>query len=220
MKLEALKEIENKYNFKYPEIYRKLSEDNMLNWGEVCSSWFENEYPKLKNNPPLLLYYWDFDIISSSKEIIDNIDFYSDEECYLEIKKEYYYKFIPFGKTGGGDLYCFFLDEDNKIKHIVLLLHDDDDAEILANIFQEFIFRFLLMSVIELDKDTLIMEGNLNENCNNLFKTHKKYLTDKQNSIIQNIYKRTSIPKLDDKELNNILKENGFENNTINCYEF
>lgn len=50
-----LNDIEIKYNFGYPEIYKQLEEDGMLDVGEYGSDWYSTFFPKLKDNPTFLL---------------------------------------------------------------------------------------------------------------------------------------------------------------------
>ena len=69
--MNPLQHIEQTYNFQYPKLYHQLYENGMLNMGakypyhSYCpieykngdrlpnKEWLEQEYPKLKENPPL-----------------------------------------------------------------------------------------------------------------------------------------------------------------------
>ncbi len=218
MNLENLRFIEDKYNFKYSKIYKKLVEDNMLDWGQFGANWSKIEYPKLKDKPPLLLYGSDFEIISFDR-IMEEIDCFSDEDDYRQTKKQFYNKFIPFGQTGAGDLYCFYLNEQNEIESIILVWHDCNEVNILADNLQNFIFRQLLQCVIDPYEDSLIMNGNFKENINKQLATHKRYLNNQQIEIIEEIYNRNAKNLLDHVEFNKILKANGF-NVTDNSFEY
>jgi len=221
MKIENLKEIEQAYDFLYPTTYYNLLKDNMLDWGLPQSDWHITEFPKLKKNPPLLLFGNDFEIISF-KEIIEEIESFSDEDDYRETKKEFYNRFIPFGKTGAGDLYCFYLNEEKQISSIVLVWHDANEVNILANNLQDFIFRQLLECVTEPYEEGLIMNGNFKENVTNQLSSHKEYLKNQQIEILSEIYDRdlfiydVSLPNgnsikakglITDVELSNVLLE-------------
>ena len=55
----------------------------MLNWGQFGPRWYELEYPKLKDNPPLLLEgRMDFEILELS-EISEEIEFLHGAEKFL-----------------------------------------------------------------------------------------------------------------------------------------
>ena len=58
-----IKKLEEKYQFKYPEIYVNLWNDGMLDWFKgwdepytPSRNWFTEVYPTIKENPPLLLH--------------------------------------------------------------------------------------------------------------------------------------------------------------------
>ena len=73
--MNLLQQIEQTYNFQYPKLYHQLYEDGMLNWGQFGARWLELEYPKIKDNPPLLLEgRMDFEILELS-EISEEIEF-------------------------------------------------------------------------------------------------------------------------------------------------
>lgn len=191
-KVMNLTELEKKYNIQYPEIYRRLAENNMLDWGESGSSWFHTTFPKLKENPPLLLFGADIEIWNDPKLVETSIDEMSDEEDYRDIHPDY--KFIPFAQNGAGDLYAFQFDlHNNGEVPVTFIPHDSQEAEILAGNFQDFIFRQLLESVTEIDENTIFYEEDKNDLKQNLFnqlKTHEPYLTAHQLEILNTIYER------------------------------
>ncbi len=190
----------------------------MLNWGKACSDWFKTEYPKLNENPPFLLYGTDFEIISFER-IIEEIESFSDEDDYRQTKKEFYNKFIPFGMTGGGDLYCFYLNDKNSIESIVVVYHDDNEVEILSDNLENFMFRNLLECVIDPFEDSLIMNGDFKVNITRQLLSHQKYLNNDQLKIISEIYNRDTQPLLKYEEFNQILENWNF-NISNNTFEY
>ncbi len=219
MNLDNLKYIENKYNFKYPKIYKNLLNDGMLNWGDTCSDWIYSQYPKLKDKPPFLLYGVDFELITNYEEIIEEIESLSDVDDYRQTKEEFYNKFIPFGRTYGGDLYCFYLDGNNEVQNIVVIWCDVNEAEILAKNLEGYIFRNLLECIIDPYEESLIMNGNFKENIWKQFSTHKNYLSENQVNVIKEIYERDGDKLLTYKEFNEILKQFGFDK-VIGSFEY
>ncbi|SDI27854.1 SMI1/KNR4 family protein [Chryseobacterium jejuense] len=187
-----LTELEQKYTIQYPEVYRQLAENNMLDWGVSGSNWYHDTFPKLKANPPLLLFGYDIEIWNDQELVETSIDEMSDEEDYRNIHPDY--QFIPFAQNGAGDLYAFQFDlQNNGEVPVVFIPHDDEEAEILAGNFQDFIFRQLLESVTEIDEDSMFYEEeeeNLKQNLFNQLKTHEPYLTAKQIEILNTIYQR------------------------------
>lgn len=184
-------EIENKYNFKYPELYKKLERDGMLNVGSYGPIWHSTVFPTLKENPTLLLYTNDFELLNvqAANEAIEEL---TDPEDYLQIKPEF--KFIPFGQSGGGDHYCFFLNEQKGDEiPVVFVWHDSNEATYLARNLQEYIFRMLLTDMSDQDIYNNVTDEEFKTNLKSILKTHTKYLTEKQSEILQNIFSREII---------------------------
>ena len=187
--MNPLQEIEQTYSFQYPKLYHQLYEDGMLNWGEFGARWLELEYPKIKDNPPLLLEgRMDFEILELS-EISEEIEFLHGAESFYNIKPEYL--FIPFGKNGAGDFYCLFYNKEKTTTEpwVVLFAHDDNIAEILADNFQNFIFYALLECVLYMD-ELLADDDPFYTEITNMLRTHRPYLNEEQAKIVEDIYKR------------------------------
>lgn len=186
--MNLLEDIENKFGFKYPELYKLLYQENFLNWGAPCSNWYQDVYPKVKDNPPFLLYAKDFEILDFDR-IVEKIEGITNPEDYR--KTNPIYKFIPFAMNGAGDLYCFLYTEAFKNDvPVVFVWHDAKDADVKSKSLQDFIFRELLETVVDVWKESLVMNGDFKENTANLLKTHKKYLSENRQKIIEEIYGR------------------------------
>lgn len=189
--MSILQTIEQKFGFQYPTMYRQLFENGMLNWGKMGSNWYLEVFPKIKENPPLGLFFDDFEIVDFER-IIEEIESFYDSEQIWDINPDFL--FVPFAQNGAGDWYCFFYDQNNPPKQpdipIVLLWHDSDKAQILAKNLQDFIFRSLIESVVDIFDEGLIYSGDFYENIANFFKTHSLYLSENQNIIIKNIFER------------------------------
>lgn len=186
--MNQLEQIEQKFNFKYPELYKQLHVDGMLNWGEFGPNWHAVYWNKLKNNPPLLLFGDDFELLDFNR-VIEEIEAFKDPEDYRATKPEF--QFIPFGQTGGGDLYVFQFDKQSGDNiPVTLVSHDSDEAIVLTKNLQDFIFLQLLEAVTDIDKYSRIAEEDLGANCANILKSHKPYLTESQVKKLTEVYSR------------------------------
>ncbi|HFK5528310.1 TPA: SMI1/KNR4 family protein [Elizabethkingia anophelis] len=187
--MDTLEDLEKEFNFTYPELYKQLYADKMLDWGSDGNGWYTNIFPKLKENPPLLLFGCDIEIWDP---IVyrDGIREMINHEIY-DINPKY--RMVPFAKNGAGDMFVFQLDmEDNGEIPITFFGHDSD-AEILAKNLQDFIFRQLLESLTEIDEYSMFYEDSeekIKQNLHNQLKTHRKYLKHEQVEILENFYKR------------------------------
>jgi len=194
MKIE---EIESKYKYEFPQIFKKLWNDGMLDWmnghnGEFSlnESWANTIYPLIKENPPLLLHSGGFDFEMLRAD--EMLDFKFDE--FWDIEK---YEFIPFAKTEEGDVYAFcrhiITNGDNAVVHI---WNDMNETEVIAKNFEDFIFRKMLEAIFDVDKDDLKgdykqdgFEGYLTDISNDL-KTIAPYLNVAYSNILTELYGR------------------------------
>ena len=154
--MTTLANIETKHNYTFPILFRKLWEDEMLNWMrgfafplEKGKTWAEDVYPTLKDNPPVLLNTGgsDFELLTADE--MQNFKF---PELW-DIEKHH---FIPFAKTAEGNIYAFYKNIDIDGENPVVLIWDDmDETEIIAKNFEDFIFRKMLECTDDIDKEDL-----------------------------------------------------------------
>ena len=183
-----LEQIEQQFNFKYPELYKILYKNGMLDWGESGPNWYATCWEKFKHNPPLLLFGNDFELLDFNR-IIEEMEAFKDPEDYRATKSEF--QFVPFAMTGGGNLYVFQFDKQfGDDVPITLVPHDCEEATILAKNLQDFIFRELLACVVEIGEYSKAADGDLKANLFNMLRTHKPYLSLQQITKIEEIYNR------------------------------
>ena len=153
--MTALEQLETKHKTSFPILFKKLLEDEMLNWMrgfelplEEGKTWADDVYPTLKENPPLLLHSGgsDFELLTA-KEILK---FEFPEEWDTEE-----HHFIPFAKTAEGNTYAFYKNVEIEGENPIVLIWEDDEAEYIAKNFEDFIFRKMLESSDDIDKDDL-----------------------------------------------------------------
>ncbi|GHS89199.1 hypothetical protein FACS189487_08970 [Campylobacterota bacterium] len=192
--MDELEQIEQKFGFKYPDIYRNLYQDGMLDWFRGWNekwtkerNWGTEVYPTLLDNPPLLLFGTYFELLDFNG-IAEAIMELKDPDDYRQIKPEF--MFVPFAQTGAGDLYVFQFDRQNGDDIPITLVYHDDNAVILAKNLQDFIFRMLLESVLSLNDYSKIDKGDFTANRANILKSHRSYLSEKQVDILSGIYAR------------------------------
>lgn len=187
----TLLDVEIKHGFTYPIIYKELSQNGMLAIGEYGPNWYTTVYPKLKENPTLLLHSCDFELLNT-KDANEAIEELTDPEDYRQIKNEF--KFIPFGQSGAGDHYCFFLNEENNgDMPVVFVWHDANEVNYLAKNLRDFIFRMLLVDMSDQDVYNNVTDGEFKDNLSRVLITHEKYLTDQQNDVLRNVFSREII---------------------------
>ena len=195
-----IEELEKKYKFKYPSLFKQLWEDGMIDWldghsGEFKEneSWENTIYPKIKENPPLLLHTGGFDFeMLAPKEMLN----WKFDEMW-DIEKHH---FIPFAKTDEGNVYAFYkgIKTDGEYA-IVYIWNDMNETEVLAKNFEDFIFRKMLESAYDIDKDDLRADykddgfKGYQRDIQRDLVTIKPYLNEEYFSILEEIFHREDI---------------------------
>jgi len=153
-KMNQLEKIEQRFGFIYPELYKRLYENGMLDWGEFGPDWYATNWGKLKSDPPLLLFSLDIELLSlneggSGMSVIERTEELRDPNSCLAAAPRF--QFVPFAATGGGDVYAFQFDKQNgEDVPVTFVPHDEDNATVLAKNLQDFIFRQMLECVLVL----------------------------------------------------------------------
>ena len=184
----TLSEIERQHGFAYPSLYRQLERDGMLDVGEYGPDWYKLVYPTLKDKPTLLLHADDFELLNI-KAVADAAETLLDPHDYRQIDPAL--RFIPFAQTGAGDHYCFFAsgEQDGELP-IVLLWHDQNEAQYVARNLQDFLFHMLLNSMADQDTYNEVSDEEFREQLTNTLGTHARYLTARQAEVLQTLLAR------------------------------
>ena len=192
-----LDNIEKKYDFTFPKLFKTLWSDGMLDWmnGRTTpfnsdENWAKTIYPLIKDKPPLLLHSGGFDFEMLRAEEI--LDFQFDELWDIEE-----HEFIPFAKTDESNVYAFYKNlKVDKEYAIVYIWNDMNETEIIAKSFEDFIFRKMLEAVFDIDKDDLqadykksSFEGYKVDLLNDL-KSIKPYINETYADILTDVYNR------------------------------
>lgn len=189
MELSYLESLEKKYNFQYPEMYKQLCKDGMLDTGEFGTGWVDRNYDRIKDHPIFLIWSSDVEMIEEF-ELDQYINDIKDPDIWC-IKPEF--QLIPFAQNGGGDWYCFYYSEQQgEDVPVVMIYHDDNTFVILSKNLQDFIFRNLLETVSDyyLSASEKSDIGKVVWDLRSMFESHKKYLTDRQLELLQEIYSK------------------------------
>jgi hypothetical protein len=187
----TLAEMEQQHGFSYPPLYRQLERDGMLAVGEYGPDWYRLVFPTLKDRPTLLLHADDFELLSIQAAAAA-VETLQDADDYRKIDPAF--QFIPFAQTGAGDHYCFFASGqyDGEMP-IVLLWHDQNEAQYLAKNLQDFLFHMLLKSMAEQDTYNDVGDEEFKDQLAKTLGTHARYLTARQAEVLQALLARDII---------------------------
>ena len=197
-----LAKLESKYKYKYSKFFKKLWDDGMIDWMDKRTTefapgetWENTIYPKIKENPKVLLHTggFDFEMLTYN----DMLNFKFDE--FWDIDK---HTFIPFAKTEEGIVFAFY----NNIKTdgesaVVCIWNDMNETEVLAKNFEDFIFRKMIEAVYDIDNDELLgdyKEGGFEAyraDILNDLKSISPYLKQEYVDILTDIYNKEHVVK-------------------------
>ena len=200
----TLEEIEKRYNYTFPPLYRKLWNEDMLNWMRGFESpltddlnWANDVYPTLTERPPLLLHSGgpDFELMTPEQMMTFEYPQSWDTDTH---------HFIPFSRTSEGEYYAFYKNIETSGENPVVLIWDDmNETEIVAKNFEDFIFRKMLEASYDVDKEDLEAdygkEKRMEHYREDLLKdlqSIRPYLNEQYVTILENIYNAEIIETL------------------------
>ncbi|MDN2712356.1 SMI1/KNR4 family protein [Janthinobacterium sp. SUN118] len=187
----TLSQIEDSHGFSYPPLYKRLAQDGMLEVGEYGPDWYRLVFPTLKEHPTLLLHADDFELLNV-KGVAEAMEELADAGDYRQIDPAF--QFIPFAQTGAGDHYCFFASrqQDGEMP-IVLLWHDQNEAQYLAKNLHDFMFHMLLNAMADQDTYNEVSDEEFRDQLEKTLTTHARYLTPQQGEVLQALLARDLI---------------------------
>ncbi|MDR0227563.1 MAG: SMI1/KNR4 family protein [Flavobacteriaceae bacterium] len=183
-----LRDLEVKFDFKYPILFKQMEEDGMFNIGAYGAMWYSTVFPLIKDNPTLLLHSDDYELLPI-EQMEEEIAWFRDPDNYMEIKEEYV--FIPFAQNGAGDKYCFFVSAQKEDDiPIVFVWHDDNEVIWEAKNIQDFVFKRILQDMTRVDTYNKQSEEEFKNNLVVTLKTHSRYLTQDKVALLERLTQR------------------------------
>jgi hypothetical protein len=181
MELTMIECIQKKFGFKYPQLFHRLNADGMLDWGKTGPGWHEDCYPKLRKNPPFLLFASDFKLMQ-----MDEVE---KQIVKLKSKSGMFSRVVPFAKTGSGDLYCFVYGVTDSPDFLCKFNKRTDVSVKLAKTLDDFVFRELLGAVAEIDPDEFQDDQHsFVEDLQAMLASHRTYLPEHRFAILEKFY--------------------------------
>jgi hypothetical protein len=132
----TLQEIEQQFSLQCPQTLKQLFQANLL--GDFQQSAIN----------ALVDFAEDFEPLSG-EQISQELTALYCAQNYLQVDPQF--RFLPFGISGGGDLYCLYLNHNPIDPPVVFMWHDNDHADYLANNLSDFVFSELLGAGCKVD---------------------------------------------------------------------
>ena len=155
--------IETQDHVTLPSLYHRLYEDGMLDWLGGRSEplpegfdWAKEVYPTLHENPPLLFHTGGDLFLMTPRQIVECScpDYWHSDTHTL----------VPFAKGIDEALHYVLIYEAGSSTEpmIGLIFEDEEEAQLLAQTFEDFIFRTMLEAADEIDRENLDREYGQN----------------------------------------------------------
>lgn len=165
MEKDLLGILEDDLGITYPKCFRKIDHTGAMEWLKHDYTWIEKNREALESNPKAFLYGMSDCELTPFRMIHEDMayleEMYNYDELYVsgEIQLNSKYKIIPFGKEGGGDVYCFLYQENNIEPIVTIYGHDTGEMAIYTKDFETFLFLQMALAVVEkgyeLEKDCI-----------------------------------------------------------------
>ena len=193
----TLQQIEEKHHFTFPNYFKRLWDDGMLNYMrgfdeglKEGENWVKTVYPTLRERPPVLLHSGESQMTMFTPEMMLNFEI----PPFWDVETHH---FIPFAKTLEGNYYAFY----NNVKiegeaPIVEIWDEMSDTDYYAKNFEDFILRQMIEAANDIDKDELKAEyenGNIHtfiEDVKRDIASITPYLKPEYLQLITEIYER------------------------------
>ena len=160
--------LENKYHFEFPQLYETLLKDRMFDY----------------TAPQYLLDYKFYGADLEPFSFEESLQNYEDFPFW---DKDPAKQIFPCAQSGGGDWYGFcFSMKDGASLPIVLMSHDSDDALVLADNLEDFIFYKMLMASLKVDDEC--DDETFKAELQRVLSTHKKYLKNEYIKVLEQLY--------------------------------
>ena len=183
-----LNDIEVMYAIKFPKLFWRLFDEEMLDWGKQGPDWYRQEYPRLRKKPPFLLFANDFKLIPPD-QMSEQVRLFATTNYCL----------IPFGKNGAGELFGFSYDSKKNLNFICRFNKITGVAFVIAKDLEDFLFRQMLGSVVDINQEELDGVNIFFEDLIAMLNSHKSYLNETRIKILDEAYHR-SVVEFDEDE--------------------
>lgn len=148
-----LNELENKLKVKFPQKFHEIYETGAMEWMTCSGEEFKEKRADFMNDPNAFMFSLTceceplmFDEIPGRLEEMNEMLKWRMEDEGEVLKKGY--NLIPFGQSGGGNMFCFLYNGTNNEPMVFEYAHDCYDAPTLwGENFDEFLYTMALSAV-------------------------------------------------------------------------
>ncbi|WP_294480387.1 SMI1/KNR4 family protein [uncultured Ruminococcus sp.] len=175
----TLGELERQQEVRFPQAFHRIYNSGAMKWLELSRAELKARIKEYVSDTAAFLMLdcdcemYLFEEVQSAAEELAQLSQWQEEDKKLRIKDGL--RIVPFGHSGGGDIYCLLYTPENAEPMVIRYFHDSYEApQIMGRDFDEFVYIQLLLAA-ENEQD--VEEEN--------FRNNAAYLSEKYRPMVE-----------------------------------
>ena len=175
----TLGELERQQEVRFPQAFHRIYNSGAMKWLELSRAELKARIKEYVSDTAAFLMLdcdcemYLFEAVQSAAEELAQLSQWQEEDKKLRIKDGL--RIVPFGHSGGGDIYCLLYTPENAEPMVIRYFHDSYEApQIMGRDFDEFVYIQLLLAA-ENEQD--VEEEN--------FRNNAAYLSEKYRPMVE-----------------------------------
>lgn len=175
----TLNELETRQEVRFPQAFHRIYDCGAMKWLELSRAELKARIKEYVSDTTAFLMLdcdcemYLFEEVQSAAEELAQLSQWQEEDKKLRIKDGL--RIVPFGHSGGGDIYCLLYTPENAEPMVIRYFHDSYEApQIMGRDFDEFVYIQLLLAA-ENEQD--VEEEN--------FRNNTAYLSEKYRPMVE-----------------------------------
>lgn len=147
----TLGELERQQEVRFPQAFHRIYDSGAMKWLELTRSELKARIKEYVSDTAAFLMLdcdcemYLFEEIQSAAEELAQLSRWQEEDKKLKIRAGL--RIVPFGHSGGGDIYCLLYTPENSEPMVIRYFHDSYEApQIMGRDFDEFLYIQLLLA--------------------------------------------------------------------------
>lgn len=147
----TLGELERQQEVRFPQAFHRIYDSGAMKWLELTRSELKARIKEYVSDTAAFLMLdcdcemYLFEVVQSAAEELAQLSRWQEEDKKLRIKDGL--RIVPFGHSGGGDIYCLLYTPENSEPMVIRYFHDSYEApQIMGRDFDEFLYIQLLLA--------------------------------------------------------------------------
>lgn len=175
----TLNELETRQEVRFPQAFHRIYNSGAMKWLELSRAELKARIKEYVSDTTAFLMLdcdcemYLFEEVQSAAEELAQLSQWQEEDKKLRIKDGL--RIVPFGHSGGGDIYCLLYTPENAEPMVIRYFHDSYEApQIMGRDFDEFLYIQLLLAA-ENEQD--VEDEN--------FRNNAAYLSEKYRQMVE-----------------------------------